>query len=161
MQKRSCHRFPIIELHRLGFSSRENHQHPGVHQSVIYESIRRYKDLGTEVDRSERETHGSVTTTSNFRKTRERNRSPGALAAPDVTRSGHEAGFDEKNLLQAGPWANAHFENRSWTSQQDGAPARKLRMAQNRCKVNFPDFISFDEMAVNFPDLNPTDYSAW
>ncbi|ETN74968.1 hypothetical protein NECAME_03883 [Necator americanus] len=47
------------------------------------------------------------------------------------------------------PWANAHFGNRPWTYQQDGAPTHNPRMAQNCNKANFPDFITFDQWPAN------------
>ncbi|RCN45690.1 hypothetical protein ANCCAN_08258 [Ancylostoma caninum] len=76
MVKRSCHHFSIIEPNCESFLAREIHQRLGVHQSVIRRSVRRYKDLGTDDDRSGRGRHVSVTTTSNLGKVRGRNRLP-------------------------------------------------------------------------------------
>ncbi|VDL80074.1 unnamed protein product, partial [Nippostrongylus brasiliensis] len=62
MVKRSCHRVTIIQLHRRGLSAREIHRRLGVHRSVIYRTIKRYKDLGTEADRPGRGPAFVVTT---------------------------------------------------------------------------------------------------
>ncbi|WKX94524.1 hypothetical protein Q1695_011645 [Nippostrongylus brasiliensis] len=59
------------------------------------------------------------------------------------------------------PWARSHFGSRSWTFQQDGAPAHRAAAVQERCNDNFPDFISLQEWPANSPDLNPMDYTVW
>ncbi|WKY11750.1 hypothetical protein Q1695_003372 [Nippostrongylus brasiliensis] len=68
MVKRSCHRVTIIQLHCRGLSAREIHRRLGVHRSVIYRTIKRYKDLGTEADRPGRGRPAFVVTTDNIKK---------------------------------------------------------------------------------------------
>ncbi|EPB71157.1 hypothetical protein ANCCEY_09763 [Ancylostoma ceylanicum] len=124
-------------------------------------SIKHQEDLRTEDDRSGLGIHISVTSTSNLRKVHGRSRRDLALllAPHDVTKSGHKADFNGKNLPKAWPWANAHSGNRCWTRQQDGASAHKARVVQNWCKANFSNFISFGGVTANSPDLNPIDDS--
>ena len=42
-----------------------------------------------------------------------------------------------------------------FTFQQDGAPARTSKEAQDWCLQNLPNFINIDEWPGNSPDLNP------
>ncbi|VDO24928.1 unnamed protein product [Haemonchus placei] len=44
----SCYRSAIIKPHLQGVSAREIHQCFGVHRSVIYRTIKRYRELGTD-----------------------------------------------------------------------------------------------------------------
>uniref|UniRef100_A0A7I4Y142 DDE_3 domain-containing protein n=1 Tax=Haemonchus contortus TaxID=6289 RepID=A0A7I4Y142_HAECO len=64
----------------------------------------------------------------------------------------------EKEVL---PWAQSHFGNRTWTYQQDSAPAHRSKVVQDWCATHFPDFISSKDWSPNSPDLNPLDYSVW
>ena len=137
--QRSCYRSAITGLHRQGFLAREIHESVGVHLSVIYRSIKRYKELGTESDRSGRGRRVTVTTTTNLRKERERTRREPSRS---VRRMARKMVIKEDELL---PWTNAHFGRRNWTFQQDGAPAHRARVVQNWCTTNFPDFVSFEE----------------
>lgn len=59
------------------------------------------------------------------------------------------------------PWATQHFGDRSWTFQQDSAPAHKAKLTQDFCEANFPRFIRHDEWPPSSPDLNPLDFAVW
>ena len=59
------------------------------------------------------------------------------------------------------PLAQSHFENVSWTIQQDSAPTHKEKVIQEWCRTHFPDFISSEEWPPCFPDINPLDFSIW
>ncbi|VDL79905.1 unnamed protein product [Nippostrongylus brasiliensis] len=151
MVKRSCHRVTIIQLHRRGLSAREIHRRLGVHRSVIYRTIKRYKDLGTEADRPGRGRPAFVVTTDNIKK---------VVLVPKGVKVNSQNFLDllKEDLL---PWARSHFGSRSWTFQQDGAPAHRAAAVQEWCNDNFPDFISLQEWPANSPDLNPMDYTVW
>ncbi|VDO28863.1 unnamed protein product [Haemonchus placei] len=86
MVKPSCYRFSIIKLHLQGVSASEIHQHLGVHRSVIYRTIKLYKELGTEDDRPGRGWRATVATMDNIRKVRERIR---RQPSQNVARNGH------------------------------------------------------------------------
>ncbi|XGW33369.1 hypothetical protein V3C99_017647 [Haemonchus contortus] len=45
----------------------------------------------------------------------------------------------EKEVL---PWAQPRFGNRTWTYQQDSAPALRSKVVQDWCATHFPDSIS-------------------
>lgn len=68
-----------------------------------------------------------------------------------------------KHVLQdvLHPWSQSHFNQRTWTFQQDSAPAHKAKKVQTWCKENFPGFITTAEWPASSPDLNPLDYSVW
>lgn len=68
-----------------------------------------------------------------------------------------------RDILEAEvlPWARRHFGQKSWTFQQDSAPAHRARNTQEWCKANFPRFITPQEWPPYSPDLNPMDYSIW
>lgn len=106
---------------------------------VIQRSIRRYKYLRTEVDRSGRGIHVSVTTTRCQKGMRKNSQEAGASISPNVTTNRHQSDFDEKNLPRNVP------QEEKRTYKQDGVSTYKARIVQNWCKDNFPDFISFDE----------------
>lgn len=72
MMKRSCHRASLVVLYCQCFSAHDIHHRLGIHRSVIYRSIRRYEDLGTEGDRTGSGRHVFVTTTDNTRMLRQR-----------------------------------------------------------------------------------------
>lgn len=59
------------------------------------------------------------------------------------------------------PWARQHFKNRSWTLQQDWAPAHSAKSTILLCKELFSDVWDKDVWPPNSPDLNPLDYSIW
>lgn len=59
------------------------------------------------------------------------------------------------------PWAQSHFGKKSFTFQQDSAPAHKARTTQAWLQANVPSFIKATEWPPNSPDLNPLDYSIW
>ncbi|WKX88140.1 hypothetical protein Q1695_008061 [Nippostrongylus brasiliensis] len=154
MVKRSCHRVTIIQLHRRGLSAREIHRRLGVHRSVIYRTIKRYKDLGTEADRPGRGRPAFVVTTDNIKKVRERiRRNP----ARSIRRMALEMDISDSSLRRI----IHRLGSRSWTFQQDGAPAHRAAAVQEWCNDNFPDFISLQEWPANSPDLNPMDYTVW
>jgi hypothetical protein len=79
---------------------------------------------------------------------------------PDEKITGHK--YRELVLKGVvGPRAAEVFGDRSWTFQQDSAPAHKSNLAHNWLAANVPDFISRDEWPPNSPDLNPCDYYLW
>ena len=59
------------------------------------------------------------------------------------------------------PWTRSHFGRRSWTFQQDFAPAHRARSTQNWLRSNVPDFINANQWPPSSPDLNPLDFSIW
>nr|CDJ96472.1 transposase [Haemonchus contortus] len=95
MVKPSCHRSAIITFHLQGISAREIHQRLGVHRSVIYRTIKRYRELGTEDDRSGRGRPATVVTTANLRRVRERIRRQPSQSAHKMSR---EMGINESSL---------------------------------------------------------------
>ncbi|RCN46082.1 hypothetical protein ANCCAN_07854 [Ancylostoma caninum] len=72
MVRSSVHRSTIITLHQDGVSSREIARRLGLCRSVVFKTIRRFKDLGTSKDRPGRERPRSVTTQENVKKVREK-----------------------------------------------------------------------------------------
>ena len=50
---------------------------------------------------------------------------------------------------------------RSWTFQQDSAPAHASKISQSWFLTRNIDFISKNELPPSSPDLNPMDYSVW
>jgi len=59
------------------------------------------------------------------------------------------------------PWSQKHYGNRSWTFQQDWAPAHSARTTISLCKNMFPAIWDKGVWPANSCDLNPLDYSVW
>lgn len=59
------------------------------------------------------------------------------------------------------PWSKKNYKNRSWTFQQDWAPAHSAKSTMKFCKENFPKFWDQTLWPSNSPDLNPMDFSIW
>uniref|UniRef100_A0A7I4YZ41 Helix-turn-helix domain-containing protein n=1 Tax=Haemonchus contortus TaxID=6289 RepID=A0A7I4YZ41_HAECO len=95
MVKPSCLRSAIITFHLQGVSAREIHQRLGVHRSVIYRTIKRYRELGTEDDRSGRGRSANVPTTGDMRRERERIRRQPSQSARKISQ---EMGINESSL---------------------------------------------------------------
>ena len=54
-----------------------------------------------------------------------------------------------------------NFGNKSWTFQQDGAPAHTANTTQQWFRDKNIAFISKEQWPPSSPDLNPMDYSVW
>ena len=65
--KPSIHRQSIVNLYKQRLSAREIHRRLGVRLNVIYKTIQRYNELGTQEDCSGRGRKRSVVTTLNIR----------------------------------------------------------------------------------------------
>src|SRR5215469_11913072 len=59
------------------------------------------------------------------------------------------------------PLSHTLFERKSWTFQQDSAPAHKANITQSWLKDNVPDCITMAEWPSGSPDLKPVDYEIW
>ena len=93
--KPSIHRQSIINLYKQRLSAREIHRRLGVRLNVIYKTIRRYTELGTDEDRSGRGRKRSVVTTPNIRKVREKFR---RSAERSVRKMAKEMNLSEPSL---------------------------------------------------------------
>lgn len=64
-----------------------------------------------------------------------------------------------KKVVQ--PWAHKHYGDRTWTFQQDWAPAHAAMSTIVLCDELFPQVWKKDSWPSNSPDLNPMDYAVW
>ncbi|VDL71174.1 unnamed protein product [Nippostrongylus brasiliensis] len=59
------------------------------------------------------------------------------------------------------PWTNSIYKNKSFTFQQDSAPAHRANVVQEWCRIKLPEFISAKKWPSSSADLNILDCSIW
>ncbi|RCN35309.1 hypothetical protein ANCCAN_18827 [Ancylostoma caninum] len=69
-------------MHLRGVKATAISRSLGIHRSVVYKTIKRYKDLGTENDRPGRGRPRTVATKSNIKKVRDKVRRNPARSVP-------------------------------------------------------------------------------
>ncbi|EYC34127.1 hypothetical protein Y032_0001g260 [Ancylostoma ceylanicum] len=72
MVRASPYRDAIIQLHRDGLPAREISRRLKVLRKLVYDTIRRYRELGTNSDRKRRGRTATVSTEANVKKICER-----------------------------------------------------------------------------------------